>query len=260
MVEGSTAALNYADRVMELVLGGYAIALSTAILPLLSRQAAENKISELKGTLEFSMRMALFITLPASVGLIVLRSQIIEVLFERGLFDNRSTAMTAWALMYFAVGLSAFAIVKIIVQAYYAMHDTWTPVVVGFFSLLLNIAMNLAFFRPLQNGGPALATSLSAFFDTGVLLWAFERRHGGIGLGKVLKSCGNFALASAVMALVTWAVIRLPGFYGGMLLQRASALAAAIAVATGAYFGTVWLLRVPELRDVGGFLGRQRIR
>lgn len=260
MVEGSAASLNYADRVMELVLGGYAIALSTAILPLLSRQAAENRISELKSTIEFSLRMVLFITLPATVGLILLRSPIIEVLFERGAFDDRSTAMTAWALLYFAVGLSAFSMVKIVVQAYYALHDTWTPVVVGFFSLLLNIAMNFAFFRSLENGGPALATSLAAVFDTAVLLWLFERRHGSLGLQKVILSCRKFAAASLVMGLITWALIHAPGFYGGAALQRLTALAVTIAVATAAYFGTAWFLRIPELHEAGGLLGRRAPR
>ena len=118
---------------MELVLGGYAIALSTAILPLLARQAAGNRIADMKNTLTFSMRLILFITLPATVGLILLREPIIEVLFEGGEFDAQSTALTSWALMFFAMGLSAFAMIKIIVQAFYALHDTWTPVVIGFF-------------------------------------------------------------------------------------------------------------------------------
>src|SRR4029077_17214491 len=80
MAEGSAASINYADRVMELVLGGYVIALSTAILPLLSRQAVERRIDELKTTLNFAIRIVLFVTLPASVGLVLLRRPIIQVL------------------------------------------------------------------------------------------------------------------------------------------------------------------------------------
>ncbi|HET9219852.1 MAG TPA: murein biosynthesis integral membrane protein MurJ, partial [Terriglobia bacterium] len=97
MIEGSVASIGLADRVMELVLGGYVIALSTAVLPLLTRQAAANRIEDMKTTLSFSMRLVLFITLPATVGLILLRVQIIEVLFEGGEFDRQSIELTAWA-------------------------------------------------------------------------------------------------------------------------------------------------------------------
>src|SRR5262245_12746012 len=135
--EGSVTAIYYADRVMELVLGGYAVAVSTVILPLLSRQAALREMEELKTTLNFATRLILFITLPATVGLVLLRREIIEVLFEHGDFNAHSTALTAWALPFFAVGLSAFAMVKIIVPAFYALHDTRTPVKIAFIAMFL---------------------------------------------------------------------------------------------------------------------------
>jgi putative peptidoglycan lipid II flippase len=135
MVPGSVSSITFADRVMELVLGGYVIALSTAILPLLSRQAVERRIGELKTTLNFAIRIVLFVTLPASVGLVLLRKPIIQVLFERGQFGPVSTELTAWALMFFSLGLSGFAMVKIIVQAFYALRETRAPVMVAFLSL-----------------------------------------------------------------------------------------------------------------------------
>jgi putative peptidoglycan lipid II flippase len=252
MVEGSAAAINTADRVMELVLGGYAIALSTAILPLLALQSQENRIGEMKNTISFALRLVLFITLPATVGLILLRVPIIEVLFEHGKFDDASTALTAWPLLFFALGLSAFSMMKIIVQAFYALHDTWTPVIVAFCSLILNILLNFVFFQPLQNGGPALATSLAAFFDTLVLLVIFRKRHGKLGLSSVLASGLRFVVASALMGVVVYFTIHYPGVYDGTKPHRALALAVTIAVATGAYFGTARLLRVPELQEIGG--------
>jgi len=257
MVEGSAAAISTADRVMELVLGGYAIALSTAILPLLARQSIENRIGEMKNTISFSLRLVLFITLPATVGLILLRVPIIEVLFQHGKFDSSSTALTAWPLLFFAIGLSAFSMMKIIVQAFYALHDTWTPVLVAVSSLMLNIVLNFLFFHPLQNGGPALATSLAAFFDTILLLIIFRRRHGRLGLGAVRTSCIKFAVASAVMAVIVYFTIHYPGVYAGAKLHRALALGATIAVAAGAYFGMARLLHVDELREIGSvFAGR----
>lgn len=257
MVEGSAAAISTADRVMELVLGGYAIALSTAVLPLLALQSRENRISEMKNTISFALRLVLFITLPATVGLILLREPIIEVLFQHGKFDSASTALTAWPLLFFAIGLSAFSMMKIIVQAFYALHDTWTPVAVAVCSLVLNIGLNFLFFGPLQNGGPALATSLAAFFDAIVLLIIFRKRHGRLGLSAVLSSCVKFVAASAVMGAVAYFMIHYPGVYAGAKLHRALALGATIAIAAGSYFATARLLRVGELQEIGGIFARR---
>jgi putative peptidoglycan lipid II flippase len=256
MIEGSVASLGLADRVVELVLGGYAIALSTAVLPVLARQAAANRIEDMKNTLSFAMRLILFITLPATLGLILLRREIIEVLFEGGAFDQRSADLTAWALMFFAVGLSAFSMIKIIVQAFYAIHDTWTPVVIGFFSLLVNIACNFLFFRWLRNGGPALATSLAAFFDTIALMLVFRLRHGALGLREVVRSCTKFVVASLVMGAVVYMFIDIPGVYAGPWTQRATGLIVAIVLAGGVYFGTVRLLGARELQEMGGIFGQ----
>lgn len=257
MIEGSVASIGLADRVMELVLGGYAIALTTAVLPLLARQAATNRMDDMKRTLSFSMRLVLFITLPATVGLMLLRVPIIEVLFQRGKFDERSTALTAFALMFFAVGLSAFSIVKIVVQAFYALHDTWTPVVVGALTLVINIACNFLFFNWLRNGGPALAASLAAFFDTFALILVFRWRYGTLGIREVARSCLTFLLASGGMGVLTYWFIHIPGLYAGSWTQRAVSLTAAILLAAGIYFGSAWLLRVRELQEMGGIFGER---
>src|SRR5439155_3283119 len=129
-------------------------------------QAALRQMDEMKNTLNFAARMILFITLPATVGLIILRREIIEVLFQHGDFDAASTALTAWALPFFALGLCAFSMVKIIVPAFYALEHTRTPLKMAFIGMFLNIALNFVFIRPLRNGGPALATWLLAFFNS----------------------------------------------------------------------------------------------
>jgi len=257
MIEGSVASIGLADRVMELVLGGYAIALSTAVLPVLARQAAANRIDDMKSTLSFAMRLILFITMPATVGLILLRREIIEVLFEGGAFDRQSAELTAWALMFFAVGLSAFSMIKIVVQAFYAIHDTWTPVVIGFVSLLLNIVCNFLFFRWLRNGGPPLAASLAAFFDTFVLMIVFRYRHGTLGLREVVRSCTKFVVASLVMGAVVYMFIDIPGVYAGEWTHRALSLTVAIILATAVYFGSVRLLRARELQEMWGIYGQK---
>src|SRR2546427_1705252 len=194
--EGSVTAIYIADRVMELVLGGYAVDVSTVILPLLSRQAALRQMNELKTTLNFAARIILFITLPATVGLIILRQEIIEVLFQHGDFNATSTALTAWALPFFALGLSAFSMVKIIVPAFYALQDTRTPVKIALVAMFLNIALNFLFIRPLENGGPALATSASAFFNSFSLLAVLYQRPGSFWGWGILRAAFKAGVAA----------------------------------------------------------------
>src|SRR3989454_8963150 len=248
--EGSVTSIYIADRVMELVLGGYAVAVSTVILPLLSRQAALRQMGELKTTLNFAARIILFITLPATVGLVILRQEIIEVLFQHGDFDAASTALTAWALPFFAIGLSAFSMVKIIVPAFYALEDTRTPVKIAFVAMFLNIALNFLFLRPLRNGGPALATSVSAFFSSFALLTIFHKRYGSFGVQEIVKSIVKFAIASVALGAVVYTVIHWPGFYTGRIARKAVALAVSIAAGTASYFSASALLSTRELAEL----------
>jgi putative peptidoglycan lipid II flippase len=249
LAEGSVTAIYIADRVMEFVLGVYAVSVSTVILPLLSRQAALRQMDELKTTLNFATRLILFITIPATVGLILLRHEIIEVLFQHGGFTAASTALTAWALPFFAIGLSAFSMVKVIVPAFYALQDTRTPVKVAFFAMFLNIGLNILFIGPLQNGGPALATSFAAFFNSAALLFIFYRRYGSFGVWGILQSVGKFAVASMALAVVAYGIIHWPGFYAGHTSQKVLALGVTIGMGAGTYFGTAALLRTREVTE-----------
>jgi len=256
--EGSVTSIYIANRVMELVLGGYAVAVSTVILPLLSLQAAQKRLDEMKRTLNFATRLILFITLPSSAGLMLLRHQIIEVLFQHGDFNAGSTALTSWALLFFAPGLSAFSVVKIIVPAFYALQDTRTPVMIALIAMFLNIGLNLVFIRPLQNGGPALATSISAFFNGLLLMGIFYKRHGSFGMRSIAQSILKFAIASAALAVVVYVLIHWPGFYAGGIIRKAVALAVTIAAAVGTYFMTAFLLRSSELAELRSVHRTQR--
>src|SRR5204862_2021045 len=104
-----------------------------------------------------------------------------------GDFNAASTALTAWALPFFAVGLSAFSMVKIIVPAFYALNDTRTPVRIAFIAMFTNIGLNVLFIRPLQNGGPAMATSMAAFFNSLALLIIFYKRYGFFGVRAIMQ-------------------------------------------------------------------------
>ena len=254
MPTGSVTSLYVADRVMELVLGSYAIAMSTALLPTMSHQAAAGKFGEMKQTFAFSLRIVSFITVPASIGLILLRRPIVQVLFQHGRFVAESTALTAHALLFYSLGLPAYAAIKLITPMYYSTQDTLTPARVGFYALGMNIVLNACFlyflFRYLANGTPALASSLTAYFNFVLLFVIFRKRYGRLGAKRIVASLAKMAWPAAAMSCVCFAFLRYSSFESvGSLPTRAGLLAGVILISVAVYFGLAWLLRCEELPE-----------
>jgi putative peptidoglycan lipid II flippase len=263
MPKGSLAALYYSDRVMELVLGGYAIAVATAILPMMSHQAAANDYAGLKKTLAFSVRLVAFITIPAMLGLMILREPIIRVLFQHGQFVAESTRLTARALLYYAIALPGLATVKLVVPAFYSTKDTRTPVIVAAISMGLNIVLNIVFleffFKRVQNGGPALATALACYFDFFALILIFRLRYGPMGIREIFKSFSKIFLCSAIMGLACW----LGGHYTqftihSRFLVQLLVFAGLIAGATVLYLASAWIFRCSEIEEIYGIATRRQ--
>ncbi|HXJ18573.1 MAG TPA: murein biosynthesis integral membrane protein MurJ [Candidatus Polarisedimenticolia bacterium] len=261
MPSGSITSLYVADRVMQLVLGSYAIAMSTALLPAMSHQMAAGRWDEMKHTFGFSLRIVSFITLPAAVGLILLRQPIIQVLFQHGQFAAESTLLTARALFYYSLGLPAFAAIKLITPMYYSTQDTMTPARVGAYALGLNVVLNalflLFFSRTLSNGSPALASSLAAYFDFVALFFVFRRRYGRLGARRVTASLAKMTFCAAAMAAVSYGAPRVLHFASAHhVLEQAGLLAAMILASAAAYFALAWLLRCEELSELSSLLRR----
>ena len=200
---GSVSYLYYADRIVELPLGVFAIAVGTATLPSFSDQVAQGRIDELKRTIAFSLRLILFITIPATVALIALRVPIISVLFQRGEFSAQATILTAQALLYYTVGLWAFSVIRIIVSAFYSLQDTRSPMKAAIVALIVNAAFSVALMFPLKHGGIALATSIASAVNVGMLWMILNRKVGTILDSQFYLSLGKTLLASLVM----WGVI-----------------------------------------------------
>ncbi len=262
MPEGSLAALYLADRVMELVLGGYAIAVATAILPMMSHQAAEKDYESLKKTLAFSVRIVAFITIPAALGLMILREPIIRVLFQHGEFIASSTRLTARALLYYAIGLPALATVKLVVPAFYSTRDTKTPVIIASISLVLNVVLNVVFleffFKRVQNGGPALATALATFFDFFALFIIFRLRYGPMGTMDIFRSFFKISLCASIMGVACWFGNYYTGFaIHSRFLVQLFIFAGLIIGATALYLGLAWLFRCHEIEEVYGIATRR---
>jgi len=201
LVGGSVSYLYYADRLVEFPLGVFGIAIATAVLPTLSEQAATRDPAGLRATLSFALRLAAFVSLPAAVGLLLLREPLVRVLYQRGHFGPTETAQTAWALGFYAVGLVGFASVKIVAQAFYALGDTRTPVKVSVGVMALNSVLAVALAFPLRHGGLALATSCAAAANTATLAWLLHRRLGPAPVAGARRGWARIAAASALLAL-----------------------------------------------------------
>ncbi|UCD86055.1 MAG: murein biosynthesis integral membrane protein MurJ [Deltaproteobacteria bacterium] len=249
---GGNTYLYFADRLIQFPLGVFAIAIATAALPSLSRLAADNRMEELMDTLNFSLRLAFFVAIPAMVGLIIIRVPILNVLFQRGKFDFFTVRMTAQAVLFFALGLWAFSGVRIIVSAFYSLKDMKTPVYVAIVALLTNIILCKLLVGPLEHGGLALAISLSSAINMLLLLLILRRRFGTIGAGKILGSIFKAVLSSLLMGgLIYWLsgygewTVAADDIYG--LVVKAGRLLGVIVVGTGVYLASCYLLKNSEL-------------
>jgi len=250
---GTVSYLYYADRVMEFPLGVFGVALATAALPIMSGQAARGEHRALTDMLGFSLRLSVFVALPAAVGLIALGHPIVRLLFERGEFTPTDAVATTQALAGYAVGLPAFSATRIAAQTFYAVGDTRTPVWAGLASVTANIVLALALMWPLQHAGLALASSLSAYVNLLLLCWLLRRRLGPIGGRQMVGSLLRTGGASSVLLLwCVWAGARLGAGWAGAA-WTAGALAAGMLV----YLLAAAALRAPELGALFGMLRRR---
>jgi len=259
--EGSVASLYFASRVQEFTLGIFSIALSIALLPTLSEYAADRDIDSIKSTLQFSFKLILMVTVPAAVGLLILNREIIEVLFQRGLFNTQSTAMSAQCLLYFSLSLPFLSGVKILAPAFYSLKDTKTPVVVAFWVMICYLLLAVILMRPLRVGGLALALSLASAFNFFFLFALLERKIGLIPKREVLISGAKCLFSALIMGGVILYYIHLVGFTQATPWAKIGLLAGAIMIGVGIYSLCQWLYNRDEFRGVLSlFISRFRPR
>ncbi len=203
---GAVSYLYYADRVYQLPLGLIGIAFGVVLLPDLARKLRSGADAEAMHTLNRGLELAMLLTLPAAVALVVIPWPIVVVLFERGAFDRASSEATALALMAFAGGLPAYVLVKVLQPAFFAREDTVTPFRMAVATVAANIALSLILFWPLGHVGIALATTLSAWLNAALLGGALLRR-GFLSPDARLKArLARIALASLIMGAGLWAL------------------------------------------------------
>jgi putative peptidoglycan lipid II flippase len=207
---GSLSAITWAFSLMMMPEIAVAQAGAIAALPTLSAQASQGQWESMRISLVSVLRVVFFLALPASVGLIVLSRPIVQMVFERGSFDSHSTDMVTWALVFYAAGLVAHSMVEVLVRAYFALQDTYTPAVVSVGGMVLNVALSILLVRVFSNagwmphGGLALAVTLATMVEMTILILILRRKMNGWMNRSSWISFGRTCLSSAVLAVVLW--------------------------------------------------------
>jgi putative peptidoglycan lipid II flippase len=230
--EGSVSYLYFADRLVEFPLGVAAMAAATAVLPSLSRNAAAGDLRALRATFEVAFRLVSFAIIPATVGLILLAEPIVRLLFGRGEFSAADVRLTVQAVSYYALGLWAFASVRIAVAAFFALQDSKTPVRAAIAAILANLLLSAVCMRPLAHGGLALATALASILNLLLLVMALHRRLGGLNWRAMALGVGRSLLSAGVMAPGVLGVARVM-IHGAGQTTASLALGVAASVAAG---------------------------
>ncbi len=248
MAAGSLAAITVAFSVMLMPQQAIGQAIAIAALPTFSAQFARGNIAELRSSLASALRGIVFLALPATVGLVLLREPVVALLFQRGEFGPEDTQLVAWALLWFGAGLVGHCIVEIASRAFYAMQDTRTPVLIGTGAMGLNVVLSLTlpglFAQAgwMPHGGLALANSAATFLEMIVLLYLMSRRLGGLEHASLLRGFLQAAAGSLLMAAAILGWLAFPAAMPGWFLALGG-----IAIGLAAYAIAAWLLRVPEL-------------
>ncbi len=198
--EGSAAHLYYAQRLYQLPLGVFGIALASAAFPFLTTAAVRNDLKEFSHILNQGIRTVIFIALPSTIGLILVATPLIELIF-RGKFTAWDTQQTAWTLLFYALGITAYFVQQLVVRAFYAFKDSKTPVKIAVRVIGLNLLLNLILIWVLGTGGLALATALCAAVQTGILLVFLVRRYHLNITDRLRSSVGKTFLATGAMTI-----------------------------------------------------------
>lgn len=215
--EGSIAALSFASRLNSMPHALFGVTLLTVFYPQLTRLALEDNVAVFKTSIERAATAIMFLLVPAMVGYIVLRMPIIQILFQREAFDEYATAMTAVALLYYAIGLPAVPLIGLLTRVFYSLHDTKTPVIVTFISVTSNILLNLVLIRFMAHAGLALATSISTLVALSLMYFLLNAKVGGMKWKGLFQETIRIFGAALLMGLAVWTInMKLANIWGAL--------------------------------------------
>jgi putative peptidoglycan lipid II flippase len=256
---GSIASLHYASRVEELTLGIFSVALSVVLLPSYSDQAAAGDIPRMKRTMVFSLKLVSLITVPATVGLLVLSRPIVRVLFERGKFDDASTATSALCLFYFAIGLPFISAVKVITPAFFSLKDMKTPVIIAVLAVSVYLGCSLVLMGRMRVAGLALALSLSQILNFLSSFALLQRKIGVLENRQYLRTSGLCLGFASLMGVGLWLFMKAVHFADRGRVVQALLLFGAIGLGMLFYFLCQFLFNRRDVRPLLDVFARRKV-
>ena len=258
MHPGTISYLYFAERLTEFPLGIIAVSIATVLLPSLSSYVSRGDYDKFHSTYNFTLKLMLFILIPALAGLIALRIPICNILYQRGEFTYEATLATAQTLSGYCLGLWAVGGLRVTAPAFYAMQDTKTPVVVAFFAFILNAALGylLGFTLRLEHTGLALANSMSSIFNFLTLIYLLERRTGDLKAQTIVYFCIKMIAISALMAGAAWWVSSYADWTGSAFSVKKIAVLVLSICASGAVL--VILSKALRIEEAGFLLNMLR--
>lgn len=255
--EGRVAALNYANRLMQLAPGIVGASITTVIYPTLAKLAARKDWERFNEGLVSSLSFVHFLLIPIVVGVLVLREPLVRIVYERGAFDAAATQETASALLFFSIGIAVFSMRNLISRAFFTLQDTKTPLVLGVVTVGVNIALNLMLVGPLEQGGLALATVVATTLGFVLGLIAFRRKAlGRLTWTPLMISMAKTLVSSLVMGVIVVRVFHYTAMFAlshDTLTELVRVMFVAV-VGAAVYFMSTWVLRVQELRVVTNYI------
>ena len=259
--EGSLSSITYAFQIMLMPEVVIAQAIAIAALPTFSAQVARGELDNLRGSLMITLRGLVYLALPASLGLILLREPIVSLIYQGGEFSIDSTAMVSWALLWYAAGLLGHSILEIITRAFYAMNDTKIPVLVGVAAMTLNAALSILFailfarWGWMPHGGLPLANSLATALECGALMIIMRRRLHGLAARAVRQGLIATAVSTLMMSLAVTGWLQIMSGRAAWLLAGGG-----IGIGIIVFWGSSLIFKAPEARELPQMLLRRLTR
>ena len=245
---GAASVLYYGDRLIQFPLGVFGIAMATAVFPYFSTYAARKDWTNFSDTFNRAIRVILFIGIPASIGLILLRRPLVELFYERNAFTSESTYRTSAVILFYAFGVWAYSTSHVIIRAFYSIQDTKTPVKVGAGMVALNLILNLTLIWFLREGGLALATAISATIQIIILFVLLRKKLNITGHKHIITSAIKTLIATFFMYITCWSMLKIMPACDGSLMVKFIRLLIPLTTALITFFTVSFLLKSEELK------------
>ncbi len=263
--QGALGAISYSWLLISFPVGALGTAAGTAILPALSRLSAAANTDQLRRTVNRSLRLVIFLALPAAIGLVVLRRPIVNLLYHHGaLWSGRDTEQTSFALLFYALAVPPLSLIEVLPRVFYAMRDTRTPVRIAIYAVALDVALSIFLVNVLPRdsgqGGLALATAIATTLQAAWLIWSLDVRLDGIGYASLRGTMRDTAIASSSMAVVLYVLLDpLTSIFAQRGFGALSTVVIEVAAGFGVFIGVAYLLGAPELWQVRSFVSRSKV-